>query len=288
MVYAIIGFGLLTCLDSAIKYATGTFPVMQVAFLRFFIGMLVAGIALVFFRPGWPSREMVLANGSRSLLGAITGVTFFYALSVLPLGETIALSFVAPIYIALLGALILGEKLDRRIGLALAAGFLGMLIIVGGRIGSASYSEHALWGVGAVLLAGLTYALSTVLLRQRAQTDPVLTIIFFQALGPALVLAVPAWFAWQPVPAASWPLFMLLGLLGFSGHYFLTNAFAREEAGRLAPLEYTALIWAAALGFFIFHEVPQLTTLAGALLIVAGAVLTGRKQKGPGTPALDD
>jgi S-adenosylmethionine uptake transporter len=70
-----------------------------------------------------------------AVLGVLTATSFFFALSLLPLADAIALSFISPAITALMGAMILGERLDWRIAVALAAGFLGMLLIVGGKDG---------------------------------------------------------------------------------------------------------------------------------------------------------
>ena len=82
-------------------------------------------------RPGWPGRETVIFNATRSLLVVVVATTFFYALSVLPLAEAIALSFVSPLFMVLFGVLLLGERIDSRIGIAIAAGLAGMLLIAG-------------------------------------------------------------------------------------------------------------------------------------------------------------
>ncbi len=69
----------------------------------------------------------------------------------------------------------------------------------------------------------------------------------------------------------------MMGLLGTTGHILLATAYAKAEAARLAPLEYTALIWAAFIGYGVFHEVPTWATLGGGILIVAAAALASRR-----------
>ena len=107
--------------------------------------------------------------------------------------------------------------------------------------------------------------------------DRVETIVFFQNVGPALVLAAPAAAVWVPPHLPDLWLFLAIGCLGTIGHLILATAFARVEAARLAPLEYTALIWAVALGYLFFGEVPSPQTLAGGALIVLGALATARR-----------
>ena len=115
----------------------------------------------------------------------------------------------------------------------------------------------------------MTYALSLVLLRQRAQRDKFLHIVIFQNIGPCILVAP---FGALGLAAArshahlGW--FMLMGSLGFIGHMLMVTAYAKAEAARLAPLEYTALIWAVLIGYGVFSEIPTWATLGGGLLIV--------------------
>ena len=272
----LIGISLLSIMDALIKAATVGHPVLQVTFLRFVFGSLFAVVTVAVLRPGWPSAATIRINALRSVLVAITSSAFFFALTALPFAEAVALTFSAPIFIAVFAALILGERPGGRIVLALVVGFAGMLLMVGSRLGASGYSPGAVLGVMAAMLAAVTYALSMVLLRSRAQQDAIVIIVLLNSIGPMLLLALPAGIAWQPVGLSQALLLLLIGATGFFGHLFLANAFARETASRLAPLEYVALLWALGIGFWWFGEVPSLPMLAGAAMIVTGVLLTTR------------
>jgi drug/metabolite transporter (DMT)-like permease len=272
---ALAGLALLCAMDALIKGVAQRFPVFEVAFARYLFGsLLILGLAAV-ARPGWPSAETLRANGLRALLVVITATTFYYALARLPLAETIALSFLSPIFVALAANLVLGETIDRRIVSGLGAGFAGMLVIVAGQTGLSFGGSFS--GVAAVLVSAVTYALSMVLLRARARTDPVVTIVTIQNVAPAAILLVPALLVWQQPSPADWDVLTLLGTLGVLGHLLMARAYAKAQAARLAPLEYTALLWASLFGFAFFGEVPTPTTLAGAALIIGGAVVASRR-----------
>jgi drug/metabolite transporter (DMT)-like permease len=272
---ALAGLALLCAMDALIKGVAQRFPVFEVAFARYLFGsLLILGLAAV-ARPGWPSAETLRANGLRALLVVITATTFYYALARLPLAETIALSFLSPIFVALAANLVLGETIDRRIVSGLGAGFAGMLVIVAGQTGLSFGGSFS--GVAAVLVSAVTYALSMVLLRARAQTDPVVTIVTIQNVAPAAILLVPALLVWQQPSPADWGVLTLLGTLGVLGHLLMARAYAKAQAARLASLEYTALLWASLFGFAFFGEVPTPTTLAGAALIIGGAVVASRR-----------
>lgn len=273
---AAAGIAVLSIMDAVIKGMSASYPTFQVAFLRFACGsLIVAGVVSV-MRPGWPSRETVLANMMRSVIAVVTAVSFFYALGQLPLAETLVLSFLSPMFIALFGLLMLKEKIDVRIIGAIAIGFVGTLIVVLGQTGEADAARS--WtGVAAALTSAVTYALSLVLLRQRAQRDKFLHIVVFQNIGPAILVAPFAALVWQPLNLMHLAWFMLMGVLGFIGHMLMVTAYAKAEAARLAPLEYTALIWAVLIGYGVFSEIPTWATFGGGILIVAAAMLTSRR-----------
>ena len=281
----LIGIALLSVMDALIKGVVANLPVIEVAFLRYVVGSFVmAGIAAV-QQPGWPRPDTIRANAARAVLVVITATCFFYALGVLPLAETLILSFVSPLFTALLAVLLLGERLNARILAAIAAGFGGVLIIVLGSHGGwdegllASTPAYSLWGVAAVLVSALTYSASNVLLRARAQRDPVILIVLIQNVAPALMLAIPAWVVWRMPTGDEALRLALVGMLGVGGHLFLARAYAKAEAIRLAPLAYTALLWAVVIGFFAFAEVPTIWAVVGAVLILTGALVGSRRAK---------
>ena len=271
---AVAAEGLLTLMDALIKALSARYPVLQIAFLRFGFGLIGAALYAAWSRPGWPTREALVYNGWRALLIVVTAVTFFFALARLPLADAIALSFISPALTALFGVALLGERFDWRIAVALAGGFAGMLLIVGGKVGGAGLSPEVMIGAAAVMLSAVGYALNIVVLRHRATRDPLSQIVLFQNLGPALLLALPVLWVWTPLTLADTLVFALLGTLGVTAHTMLAHAFARIEAARLAPVGYVTLAWGVLFGFVFFAELPGLATLVGAVLIVLGAFVS--------------
>ncbi len=277
LLLALSAIAILTVMDALIKSVSPRYPTFEIAFLRFAFGSVIAGFVFLVARPGLPSMATVTANASRALLVVATATSFFYALGQLPLAETITLSFMAPIFVALLGAIFLKEHVGGRIIAALAAGFAGMIVIVAGQMGADFGFRGPFWGIVAALASAVTYAASLVVLRARAQRDPAVTIVLIQNIAPALLIAPAAWWVWTPPSAPDLALMALIGGLGTAGHLLLANAFARAPAARLASLDYTALVWASLIGFFAFGEVPTLATLVGGAMIVAGAMIAARR-----------
>jgi drug/metabolite transporter (DMT)-like permease len=272
---AALGIALLTAMDAVIKAQMQQHPFLLALFMRFAAGAICAIIVAAVLRPARPTRASLIGNSIRIPLVIVTASSFFYSISVLPLAEALTLSFLAPVFVALLGALILKERLDGRILQALGFGLAGMLVMVWPRLqGGVTGAEL---GVAAALVSAVSYAFNLILLRTIAVKEHPAIIVLFQNAGPALCLAWPAYYIFQPMSTGDLLTYLAGGALGVAGHLSLTSAFARAPASRLAPIEYTALVWASLLGWFVFSEVPLWTTYAGAALIVAGAFAVSRR-----------
>lgn len=285
MALAILGIGVLSAMDALIKVVGARYPTFQLVFLRFAFGFAVAAGIWLWQRPARPSREAVKVNILRGFIGLATATSFFYALQTLPLAETIAFSFLSPLFLTAFGVLLLGETLVTSILIGLGIGFGGMLVMVLGQgFGGATLPMA---GVMAAIGSAVTYALSLTLLRQRAQQDALITIVTFQHVVPATVMLLPALYVWVPPSTQDLWIYAAMAMMGVTGHLLMGMAFKRAEASKLAVAEYSALIYAAILGFVFFDEVPGLATLAGTALIVAGTLLAMRGQKPPPEPPIE-
>jgi drug/metabolite transporter (DMT)-like permease len=274
---AVAGIGLLSVMDAAVKQVAALgVPTWQIVLLRYAFGTAFALPLFLARARCLPPAETLRAHALRAVAVVCTAASFFYALSALPLVVALALSFTAPIMIALLARLSLGERPSPGVLAAIAVGFAGVLTVLAGELHRSG--TGTLPGVAAALAAAAFYAIAMVSLKARAGRDPVATIVLLQNAFAGLLVAplgAAAWTATSP-PVLAW--FALIGLLGTAGHVALAWAYGRAEASRLGAVEYTAFVWATALGFVFFAEVPSLATLAGAVLILAGAVVAVRAE----------
>jgi S-adenosylmethionine uptake transporter len=127
----------------------------------------------------------------------------------------------------------------------------------------------------------MLYAYNIILMRQQALVAKPLEIAFYQYVVVVGVLALAAPFLAVPPPVGEWPELVVAALLALVSLMLLAWAYRRAEAHRLAPVEYTALVWAALFGFVIFNETVGASTLIGAGLIVAGCLMAARTQHHP-------
>jgi S-adenosylmethionine uptake transporter len=221
-----------------------------------------------------PSRAALGFHLIRGFVASFMAVAFFWGLARMPLAEAIALAFVAPIIALFLAALLLGETIGAAAIIASTLGFGGVLLIVWGQEGADGGRD--LLGVAAVLGSAVLYAYNIVLMRQQALVAKPVEITFYQHLIVSLLLgAVAPFFAILP-SSADIPGIVASAALGTCSLLLLAWAYARAQAQHLAPVEYSALVWAALLGYFFFDEALRLTTIFGAILIVGGCLIAAR------------
>jgi S-adenosylmethionine uptake transporter len=266
-------------MDAVIKHLASSEHAFVVACGRYAFALPFA--ALIWWRAGRPAvtGEMWRVHGLRACIIATAGVLFMWSLGVMPLAEAITLSFVAPLLIPFAAAVLLKEKLRWTNVAASALGFAGALVAVAGGETSAAAEgrDPDLYrlGVAAMIVFSLAYAVQITLLRGRAERDGSAIVGVLGTLLPALLLIGPAAAFGRVPPVEAVPFFLLMGALGAVSLWCLTEAYARAEAQMLAPLEFTALPWAALFGYAFFAEVPRLSMWLGAAIIVAACLWSG-------------
>lgn len=272
---AVGGVALLSVMDAAIKHVSADASTVTITFGRFFFGAFAA--LAVWVSAGRPSVtfSMLRTHALRGALICVSGITFFYALAVLPLAEAVTLGFLAPLLIPFAAWMIVGEQ-PRVIALiAAVVGFSGAVIaLVGAPTATDSDSGERLLGLVAIFTSAVTYALSLALLRARAEIDGAPVVGLMQTVIPAAFAFVPAATLAPLPPLSALPWLVAIGILGASGWYLMINAYARAQAQTLAPIEYTALIWASLFGMLVFNEPPRPTVYLGAALIIGACLIS--------------
>ncbi len=275
----IAGIALFSAMDAVMKGASIAAGAYSAYVLRCMIGF--AMIAPVWRLSGgrWPARNVLKVHLLRGVVTAFMGWTFFVALVKLPLAEAIALSFVAPLVALYLAAILLGEKIERRAIAAAILGLVGVVVIVGGRIGRERMSEDAVFGLVAIILSALLYAWNLVLQRQQALVSMPTEVGTFQNGIVALVLLIGAPVLLViPQDLRVWIDLTLAAALAVGAALALAWAYARAEAQVLVPIEYTGFLWAALFGWLMFGEEVTSTTVVGAALIVIGCWVSTRRR----------
>ncbi len=266
-------------MDGVIKLLSPRFDALQLSFFRFAGGSVFAIALWLYKRSPLPDRSAWRLHIVRSALLLCSLLAYFFALTQLPLVQAVTISYLAPIFVAVLAIPVLKERPAGSIWIALAAGLSGVLISVlpEMRANLSGAPDTHLLGMVSAAAAAVSFAGVMLLARRQSGIDSIWTILLVQSVLPLLLLAVPALWRWQPTRTSDIALILLTGGLGTLGLLCLTYAFTRLEASRVAPLEYSGLVWATLLGYLLFGELPTPTTLASAALIVSGCLLLLRR-----------
>ena len=277
---ATLAIAFFSAMDAVMKGLTLAIGTYNAIFWRMLIGLALSAILYLGSRRSWPARSTLRIHLVRGAVSTVMAIAFFWGLARVPMAEAIALTFVAPLIALYLAALLLGETVGRRAVIASLIGFAGVVVIVGFR--ASSGGERDLWGAASLLLSAALYAYNIILMRQQALVAGPVEVAFFQNLIVASLLLPASPFLAVLPGAEHWPTIVFAALLAFVSLLLFAWAYARAEAQKLAPLEYTALVWAALFGFVVFGEQVIWSTLVGAALIIGGCLLAARGGKPAG------
>jgi len=219
----------------------------------------------------------------RGLMGVSAMYLMFVSLGLLPLPEAVAIGYAAPLLATILAAMFLGERLRIYRLSAVFAGLVGVVIVLEPRLSVLRGGDvDTLAAVGALsaLMGAIFAALAQVFVRKLVSVErPVTIVIYFSLMATVLsLLSIP--FGWVvPTPREA-VLLVAAGLLGGLGQVLLTSSYRHAETAVIASFEYVSMLIALAIGYFVFAEVPTMSMLAGAALIVAaGLVIVYREHR---------
>ena len=267
-----LGMFLFSAVDTGAKFLTDGLHPFQIVWTRQ-LGLLAGAIFLIALKgpailktthPNLQFLRGAVAAGSASL--------FIFAVSYVPLADAIAVSFVAPFIVTLMGAFILREPVGIRRWAAVLIGFLGTLIVL--RPGMGVVHPAA----GLVVLAAFFFAIRQIVSRALSDTDNTGTTVVYTALVGSFILTLPLPFVWQ------WPngeqMLILVGIAVVAGiaEVFVIKALELAMAVVVAPVHYTLMIWGTFYGFLVFGELPDIWTWTGAVIIMIGGVYTLRRE----------
>ena len=263
------GMFLFSAVDAQAKFLTDTFHPIQIVWSRQ-LGLLIGMFVLLalrgfdIFRTKYPGLQI-----ARGALAAGSATIFIIAISFVPLADAVAVSFVAPFIVTVLGAFILREPVGVRRWTAVTIGFLGTMIVIRPGMGVIHPA------VMLVLLAATLFALRQIVSRMLSNSDRTVTTVAYTALVGSLILTVPLPFVWQwPATNIDLALLISIAILAALAELLVIKALEVAQAVVVAPLQYTLLLWGTMYGYLIFGQMPDLWTWVGALIIVITGLYT--------------
>jgi drug/metabolite transporter (DMT)-like permease len=256
---------LFSCMNVLVKFVPHI-PAVEIVFFRCIISLTMSYAVLrvqgVYL---WGNNRRLLI--ARGLSGAVALVLYFVLLQQIPLATAVTLQFLSPIFTAVLGVVLLGERMRRWQWLFFLLSFSGMLVING--FDARISTVHLLMGLVAAVGSGLAYTI----IRKLNQREHPLVIVLYFPLVTTPIVGIYSAFHWVTPQGWDWAYLLGIGTFTQFAQYFMTKAYQAEEVSKVANLKYLSIIYALSFGFIFFGETFNLMTYAGMALVVAGVVL---------------
>jgi len=277
--FKLISALLFAAMSALVRQLGDVAPVGQMVFFRSAFAILpvvviyaLRGELMTAVRTGRPLGQ--LGRGMLSVCGMFTN---FSALTRLPLADATAISFASPLITVALARIILKERVRIYRWSAVLVGFAGVIVML---IPHFDIGHYAASGAAATAAVGSLLAMASafcnagtvIQTRRLTQSETTSSIVFYFSLVCAIAGALTLPFAWHSPTPAELTKLVMLGILGGVAHIFLTESYRHASASVVAPFDYSSMIWALLLGYWLFGELPDALVYLGAT-IVAGAGL---------------
>jgi len=260
---------IFAAVDAQAKYLTQTLPPLQIVWSRQ-LGLFAGVIILIALRGGnvlkTPRPGLQIGRG---LCAALSATLFIVGISFVPLADAIAVTFIAPLIVTIMGAVLLGEYVGIHRWSAIVIGFIGTLIII--RPGFDSFHPALLLP----LLAAVLFAFRQVISRYLSRSDKTETTVAYTALSATAILSLALPFVWQtPGHIHEYILLVSMATMAAIAELLVIKALEVALAVVVAPMQYTIIVWSSIYGFFIFDHLPDRFTLLGTVIIIVSGLYT--------------
>jgi drug/metabolite transporter (DMT)-like permease len=270
---------------TCVKVVAIEIPTGEVVFFRSFfaIPVILAWLWMKHdFRAGLKTVNP-MGHVWRGLVGGTSMALGFAALGLLPLPEVTAIGYGTPVLVTIFAAMFLGERIRTYRLAAVALGLVGVMIVIYPRLtGLSVESATKLETVGAmaVLMSTVFSALAACFVRKLVQTESTTAIVFFFSLTCSVLALLTLPFGWVAPSPTQAAFLIAAGLLGGIGQILLTTSYRYADTAVIAPFEYTSMLLALGVGWFVFAEAPTVPMLVGAgVVVVSGLIIIFRERQ---------
>lgn len=285
IIYKVISVIVFIVMASMIKATAAHVPAGQTVFFRslFAIPVILVWLAMRHEFPKGLQAAHPMGHVWRGVAGTTAMGCGFAGLGYLPLPEVTAIGYAAPLLTVIFAAMFLGEEVRAFRISAVILGMVGVMIVLGPRLTLSTdhNSDHtAAFGAMLVLIGAVFAALAQVFVRKLVMSEKTPAIVFYFSLTATVLSLVTLPFGWVIPTAGEAALLVGSGLLGGVGQIFLTSSYREADASLVAPFDYASMLFALLIGYFVFDEVPTLTMLGGAsLVVIAGCLIIWRERQ---------
>ena len=268
-----MGFFSFAACDALAKLLTESFHPLQIVWMRM-LGLFIGVCILVVLKgPALLKTPKPKLQVLRGIVAVGSATCFIIAVGYVPLADAVAVTFVAPFIVTVLGALVLGEHVGIRRWLAVVAGFIGMLIVI--RPGMGLFHP----AIFLVVVAAVFFAVRQLLSRWLSGVDAVVTTVAYTAIVAFFVTSLILPFVWvRPQGTGMILLIACMAILAAIGEVLIIRALDIAQSVVLAPIHYTLILWSTFYGYVIFSELPDQWTLLGCAIIVVSGLYTSYRE----------
>ena len=263
--FYLLGVFLFALNDAMGKWLVADYGVGQLMMLRSVGAGLVLAPMIASLRVDVFDFEQAPLQILRIVCMAADTFSFYWATRSMPLADVMTFYMAAPLIITALSAPLLGETVERFRWVAVAIGFLGVLIAL--RPSSHLFS----WGAPVALFGATMYALGQTITRKLRRTHW-LPLVVWQFAGAGVIGAATIPFVWRTPSGFDLALMFLVGVVSMACFVFITRALAMTRAAVLAPLQYSAIVWAAIMGWIVWRDTPTWPIVLGAGIIIGSGL----------------
>ncbi len=268
-----------------VKIASVTIPAGEIVFFRSFCALPII-VAWVIWRGELSTgfkTDNPIGHLWRGLVGTMGMSLGFAALGLLPLSEVKAIQYAQPVLVVVFAAMFLGERVRIFRLTAVGLGMSGVLVIMWPRLTAftdAGVDPYLALGAVVAFGSAVMAALAHVFVRKLTATEPTSAIVFYFGVTASTLSLLTIPFGWVMPSTYEFAVLIGAGIVGGVGQIFLTSSYRYADASVVAPFEYSSILLAIGIGYFVFAEVPTLVMLLGiALIVVAGVLIIWRERQ---------
>ena len=256
-----------------VRFVSEVLPPFQIAFFRNIFGLAFLLPLLMRSRFAILRTKQIGLHALRGVINMAAMLMFFTALAISPIAKVTALGFTAPIFMAILAVLVLGERFRIYRWSAIFLGFVGMLIIL--RPGLVAIDTGALLVIGSAAL----WAVAMIIIKIQSRTESSLTIVAYMGIFLGVFSIAPAVWVWQPFGLQTLGFMVLIGLFGSIAQMAISESLKETDSTALMPFDFLKLIWTAIIGVWFFSEIPDIYTWIGATVIFLSGLFIAIRER---------
>jgi len=256
-----------------VRFVSEVLPPFQIAFFRNIFGLAFLLPLLMRSRFSILRTKQIGLHALRGVINMAAMLMFFTALAISPIAKVTALGFTAPIFMAILAVLVLGERFRIYRWSAIFLGFVGMLIIL--RPGLVAIDTGALLVIGSAAL----WAVAMIIIKIQSRTESSLTIVAYMGIFLGVFSIAPAVWVWQPFGLQTLGFMVLIGLFGSIAQMAISESLKETDSTALMPFDFLKLIWTAMIGVWFFSEIPDIYTWIGATVIFLSGLFIAIRER---------